>query len=96
VAAAEPPASPVQLPGVPAQAEELIVTLRANGVPLGEFTLLKDGTSDFFVTTEDLARLRLTPQPSARRTGPAAAYYSLRALGPTQLEFEPGFARAHG
>jgi outer membrane usher protein len=75
-------------PSVPASSEELIVTLRANGVALGEFTLLRDGSGDFLVPAEDLPRLRLTPHPAARRLGPAGTYYSLRALQPTRLEFD--------
>jgi outer membrane usher protein len=75
--------------GVHAQAgEEIIVSVRANGVARGEFTVIQGPGGDFWVLPEDLLRLQVKPDPGARRAVGAATYYSLRALGATALTFD--------
>jgi len=61
--------------------EELILTVRANGVERGEFTLLRKSNGDYWVAAEDLPKLRLEPLEQARRQVGAQWYYSFEALG---------------
>lgn len=73
-----------QLPGPsarPAAAEEVIVTLRANGVRRGEFTLVRSGDGDFWLRADDLASLQVQPRDEARRDFGGTPWYSARALG---------------
>jgi outer membrane usher protein FimD/PapC len=75
--------------GVHAQAgEEIIVSVRANSVARGEFTVIQAPGGDFWVLPEDLPRLQVKPVPGAQRAVGAATYYSLRGLGATALTFD--------
>src|SRR4051812_44218744 len=67
--------------------EELIATVRSNGVARGEFTLLRQPDGDYWVRGADLPRLQLEPLPGARRTADNETYYSFRALGASGLAF---------
>lgn len=69
------------------QDEQLIVTVRANGVERGEFTLLRKAGGDYWVLAQDLPRLKLDPLEAARRQVGGDSYYSFQALGATALEF---------
>jgi outer membrane usher protein len=71
-----------------AEADELIVTVRANGVSRGEFTVLRTADGDFWVAAQDLGRLKLRPRPQARRRALAGDYYSLRELSTRKLRFD--------
>lgn len=90
-------ASPVlhaQAPGaaVPASPqpalEELIVTLRANGVPRGEFTVLRTPDGDYWIMASDFDRLKVHPKDGAQRRNAGVDYYSLRALSDGPLRFD--------
>jgi len=72
----------------PAAAEELIVTVRANGVERGEFTVLRQPDGDYWVVAQDLGRLSVAPTEAARRQVRGDTYYSLRALGAVTLAFD--------
>ncbi|HEX7888042.1 MAG TPA: fimbria/pilus outer membrane usher protein [Ramlibacter sp.] len=69
-------------------ADELIVTVRANGVSRGEFTVLRTADGDFWIAAQDVERLKLTPRPEARRRTLAGDYYSLRDLSNQSLRFD--------
>ncbi|GAB3658573.1 fimbria/pilus outer membrane usher protein [Ramlibacter alkalitolerans] len=74
-------------PAAAAEAEEaLILTVRANGVERGLFTLLRQPDGDFWVAEADFPRLNVQPLPQARRQAGGAAYYSVRALSGTALQ----------
>jgi outer membrane usher protein len=68
--------------------EEIIVSVRANSVARGEFTVIQAPGGDFWVLPEDLPRLQVKPVPGAQRAVGAATYYSLRGLGATALTFD--------
>lgn len=68
-------------------AEELIATVRANGVARGEFTVLRVPAGDYWVAAADLPRLGIAPVEGARRALRGEAYYSLKALGAVTLAF---------
>jgi outer membrane usher protein len=70
-----------QSPPSPPAAEALIVTVRANGVARGEFTLLRQPDGDYWVPAGDLQRLALAPAEAARRMAGNEPHFSLRALG---------------
>lgn len=80
------PAPAASVAGPPAA--ELIVTLRANGIERGEFTLLAQPDGDFWLQARDLARLNLEAAPDARRMAGGETYYSMRALGATELAYD--------
>jgi outer membrane usher protein len=87
--AAPPGAAQAPKPAAPAAAEEtLILTVRANGIERGEFTLLREPDGDFWLQAADLPRLQLQPQPGARRQSGADTYYSIRALGGGGLRYD--------
>lgn len=67
--------------------EELILTVRANEVARGEFTLLRQANGEFWARAEDLPRLKLEPSPQARRTANGQVYYSLQGLGAAGVEY---------
>ena len=79
-----------QAPAVPRELaeEEIIVNVRANGVERGEFLLLRRG-ADYLVPAADLPRLNLKPVADARRQVQGQAYFSLGALGATNVKVEP-------
>lgn len=70
-----------------AEGEEVMVQVRANGVPRGEFVLLQVG-GDFWVPASEFARLRLKPEPAARREKGSASFYSFSALGGTDITLD--------
>lgn len=84
---ASAPAYAQPAPQTQAQADELILTVRVNEVSRGEFTLLRQPDGDFWLRSDDLARLKLEPVAQARRSVGAEAYYSVRGLGATQSSF---------
>lgn len=67
--------------------QEVIVTIKDNGISRGEFTLLYTPDGDFWIAARDLARLRLRAD-AAGRTGTAGDYHSLRALSGGALAFD--------
>lgn len=80
---------PVGQPAAQAPSGDLLIaTVRANGVPRGEFTLLRRVDGDFWLQTADLQRLKITPLASAARAAGPDRYYSLRALGAAELRFD--------
>ncbi|GAB3776944.1 fimbria/pilus outer membrane usher protein [Ramlibacter monticola] len=84
-----PPATHAQAPAATqAQADELILTVRVNGVARGELMLLRQPQGEFWVRAEDLPQLKLEPVPDARRTVGAVPYYSLQGLGAESVEFD--------
>lgn len=87
VGSAAAPALHAQAPGA-AAAQELIVTIRANRVERGEFTLLQTADGDYLIAPEDLAKLKVRPVDAARRRAGGADYYSLRELSGNTLRFD--------
>jgi len=90
----QPQASHAQVPAPRAvagatapAAEELILSVRANGVARGEFTLLRQPDGDFWIAGGDIERLGIAPVAAARRQVGEGAYYSLRGLGAVSLAF---------
>ncbi|HYF19408.1 MAG TPA: fimbria/pilus outer membrane usher protein, partial [Ramlibacter sp.] len=81
------PAAPAR-PAAQEGSEELIAVVRANGVDRGEFTLLRDADGDFLVPEAELARLKVKPVEAATRAAGGEVYYSLRALGATDLNLD--------
>jgi outer membrane usher protein len=86
LAAATPPAAAQAPAPMPAAAkapqdDELIVTLRVNGVDRGDLTLLRKPDGDFWLPAGELAALKIDPQERAQREAAGQGYYSLRALG---------------
>ena len=82
-------------PALHAQAaapEEIIATVRSNGVRRGEFTLVRAPDGDFWIRGEDLASLQVAPRDDARRDLAGASWYSARALGATVQFDEPRLA----
>lgn len=67
---------------------EVIVTVRANGVERGEFIVVRKADGDFWIPQEDLPRLKVQPQDSARRQAQGKAYFSLNALGAKAVAFD--------
>jgi outer membrane usher protein len=65
----------------------VILSVTANGVPHGEFTLRRTSDGDYWVSAGDLPRLGVAPQEQARRTVGSESYYSLRALGAAAIEY---------
>ena len=63
------------------QDDELIVTLRVNGVDRAELTLLRKADGDFWLPAGEVAGLKIDPQEQALREAGGQRYYSLRALG---------------
>jgi len=70
--------------------EEVILTLRANEVTRGEFTLLRRPDGDFWIAAEDLGRLKMQAAEQARRQLGERGFYSIRALGGTSLRYDEG------
>lgn len=97
------PAPPLHARTVPAAqpagaqegADELIVTVRANGVSRGEFTVLRTADGDFWVAATDVERLRLRPTAQARRRALAGEYYSLRDLSEGAVRFDEATLAIH-
>lgn len=80
---------PVEPPTAQAHPGELLIaTVRVNGVGQGEFTLLHPADGDFWLPAADLQRLKLVPLETAARAAGPDRYYSLRALGATELRFD--------
>jgi outer membrane usher protein FimD/PapC len=77
--------------GAQAAAEdlEIIVNVRANGVERGEFSLVQLADGDYLVGADQVARLRLKPQPQAQRTFDGKPHVSFRALGATGMKLDP-------
>lgn len=84
-----------QPPGSQDNTDELIVTVRANGVSRGEFTALRTADGDFWVAAQDMERLKLRPTPQARRRALAGDYYSLRELSNGALRFDEATLALH-
>lgn len=76
LACAAPPALAAE-----SEAEQAILTLRANGVPRGEFTMLKQADGDFWIAAADLPRIGVNPGPAPRHEWNGTPFYSLRELG---------------
>jgi outer membrane usher protein len=85
---AQPAAAPPRPANAQAADEQLILTVRANGIERGEFTLLRRPDGDYWVGAEDLPRLQLQPSEAARRQLGTETYYSLTALGGSALRFD--------
>lgn len=68
--------------------DEIILTLRINRIDRGEFTLLQTADGDFWIAAHDLPRLGVAPAPAARREARGQAWYSMRALGATGVNFD--------
>ncbi len=68
--------------------EEIIITVRANGVERGEFVALRTAGGDFWIAEQDLPKLKVNPLEQARRHAHGEAYFSLTALGATSLVFD--------
>ena len=81
-AGAQPAATRAQPAG-----EELILTVTANGVPRGEFTLFRPADGDFWLLEQDLPRLGVSEGEGARRQALGQQWLSLRALG-AALKFD--------
>ena len=77
-------------PAVRAQAADtqMILTVRANGVEHGEFTLLRRGDGEFWIRAEDLPRLKIEPVAAARREAEGEPWFSLAALGASSIRFD--------
>jgi outer membrane usher protein len=73
---------------VPAEGEEMIITVRANDVRRGDFTVVRRNDGDFWFRRDDLATLGVQPLPAARRDFSGETYYSLQAQGATGLKFD--------
>lgn len=83
-APAQPAAASVQA----AADDTLILTVRSNGVPRGEFTLLRRRDGDYWIAADDVGRFRIDPVPAARRDLGGQAFYSLRALGASEIRYD--------
>jgi outer membrane usher protein FimD/PapC len=77
-----------QLAGAAAEIEEVIATLRVNGLALGEFTVARAPADDFWLRAADLPRLELPVVPEARRSAGGTEWVSARALGARALSFD--------
>jgi len=84
-APAQPAAAAAQ---AQAAGDEMIVTLRSNGVARGEFTVLQMPDGEFWVAADDLPRLKVKPLEQARRQAGGVTYYSLQALGAGNVRFD--------
>jgi outer membrane usher protein FimD/PapC len=80
-AAAQTPAPRNVVAAKAPQDDELIVTVRVNGVDRGDLTLLRKPDGDFWLPAGELAALKVDPQEQAQREAGGQGYYSLRALG---------------
>lgn len=67
--------------------EEMILTVHANGVPRGEFTLLRKADGDFWLAERDLPKLQMEAVPQARRQSGGENYLSFRAMGASALTY---------
>lgn len=67
--------------------EELILSVRANGVERGEFSLLRRADGDYWIPELDLPRLKLEPREQARRQVGKERYFSFAALGASAIDF---------
>ncbi|HYD75655.1 MAG TPA: fimbria/pilus outer membrane usher protein [Ramlibacter sp.] len=81
------PPGPAAVAMAGGQVEELILTIRSNGVPRGEFLLLRAAGGDFLIREQDVQRLAIQPPEGV----PAHAfagdrYLSLRELGSRRIE----------
>lgn len=74
------------------QPEKVILTIRSNGIPRGEFTVLRAAEGDFWVRAADLQRLQVPPRPEAHRLVAGESWYSVRALGAAPVFDEPRLA----
>lgn len=84
-------AQPVQRLATPAQGladEQIIVSLRANGVERGEFAVLRRADGDWWILASDLDRLQLHAGEAARRQAGGEAWISLAALGASHVVFQ--------
>lgn len=81
-------AAPANAAPAAAGPEHVIVTVRANGVERGEFTLLRWPDGDFWIAAGDLRRMDLEPREPARRALGGEEFFSARALGATGIRFD--------
>lgn len=79
-------AQSTQAPALPA-GEEVIATIRDNGVSRGDFTLLRTPDGDFWIAAQDLPRLRLRADGPGR-VAAGGDYHSLRALSGGAVTFD--------
>jgi outer membrane usher protein len=87
------PVSPAvgQTPRPPAGSaapETAILTVRANGVERGEFTVLRTPEGDFWIAAADLPKLQIAAREGARREFAGETWYSARNLGASSVRFE--------
>lgn len=69
------------------QVEELILTIRSNGIPRGEFLLLRAPGGDFLIREQDIPRLAIQPPESApAHSFSGDRYLSLRELGSKRID----------
>lgn len=68
--------------------EEIIVTVRTNGVERGELVLLRVAGGDFWMSAQDFSRLKLKTVEAAMRQAGGETYFSLNALGARSLVFD--------
>ena len=73
---------------VPAEGEEMIISVRTNEVSRGDYTVVRRNDGDFWIRSADLARLGVTAVPTARRDFQGETYYSLRDQGASGLSFD--------
>ena len=66
----------------------MIVTVRANGVERGEFTLVRTADGDFWIPAADLERMEVERREEARRELQGETLYSARGLGARSIRFD--------
>jgi outer membrane usher protein FimD/PapC len=73
--------------GAPERGEEMILTIVANHVKRGDFTVLRKG-DDFWIGAGDLGKLQVSPVDGAKRQVDGQPFYSLRSLATAGLRFD--------
>lgn len=72
----------------PSTGEPLIADVRSNGVDRGEVSLMRMPDGDFWVLGADLPKLKVAPAAKAARQAGKETYYSLLALGASELRLD--------
>lgn len=84
---AQPVAAPAAVRASSADAQ-MILTVRANGVEHGEFTVLRRPDGEFWIRAADLPRLKVEPVEAARREAEGEQWFSFAALGAASVRFD--------
>lgn len=68
--------------------EQMIANVKTNDVDRGQVVLVRQADGDWWIHAQDAGKLRIPVIEPARRSFEGEAYYSLRGLGATALQFQ--------